>query len=181
MVLLPRTSVHRAVCPTCSVCLLQFTLGQCRPGQLTPSTRPQRVPEVLLQPGSTRVELTLLFENDAWPTTRPNSSRKRRLHRFRLLWLVPALRVALNTTRWLIRAQAAPVTHPVMEKLPVLGHPIKGASTDSLLAQSSAYYPGEGIPRVSAQFVLRYDETSDDDNYSPGFTISLTWQHTNLI
>ena len=31
-------------------------------------------------------------------------------------------------------------------------------------------YPGEGIPRVSARSVPRYDETSDDDNYPPGFT-----------
>ncbi len=30
-------------------------------------------------------------------------------------------------------------------------------------------YPGEGIPRISARSVPRYDETSDDDNYSPGF------------
>ncbi len=30
-------------------------------------------------------------------------------------------------------------------------------------------YMGEGIPRVSAWSVLRYDETSDDDGYPPGF------------
>ncbi len=31
------------------------------------------------------------------------------------------------------------------------------------------HYPGEGIPRVSAQSVPRYDETSDDDSYPPTF------------
>ncbi len=29
-------------------------------------------------------------------------------------------------------------------------------------------YVGEGIPRINAQSVPRYDETSDDDNYQPG-------------
>ncbi len=31
------------------------------------------------------------------------------------------------------------------------------------------HYIGEGIPRVSTRSVPRYDETSDDDNYQPGF------------
>ncbi len=57
--------------------------------------------------------------------------------RFRLLWLAPALCVALNTTRWFIREQAAPVTHSILEKLPVLGHAIKSTPTGSLLARSS--------------------------------------------
>ncbi len=35
---------------------------------------------------------------------------------------------------------------------------------------AGGYYPGEGIPRVSALSVPRYDETTDDDNYPPGFT-----------
>ncbi len=35
---------------------------------------------------------------------------------------------------------------------------------------AGGYYPGEGIPLVSTRSVPCYDETSDDDNYSPGFT-----------
>ncbi len=31
------------------------------------------------------------------------------------------------------------------------------------------HYIGEGVPRVSARSVPGYDETSDDDNYQPGF------------
>ncbi len=34
---------------------------------------------------------------------------------------------------------------------------------------AGGHYMGEGIPRVSAQSVPRYDETSDDDGYPPGF------------
>ncbi len=37
-------------------------------------------PEVLLQPGSTRVESTSLFKTDAWPTMRPDSSQRSRFH-----------------------------------------------------------------------------------------------------
>ncbi len=94
----------------CSVCLLQFTLGQCRLGHQTPSPPLQRAPEALLQPGSTRVEPKLLFKTDAWPTMRPDISKKSRFRRFRLLWSVPALRVALNMTRWFIRGQVVSVT-----------------------------------------------------------------------
>ncbi len=35
---------------------------------------------------------------------------------------------------------------------------------------AGGYYPSENIPRVSARSAPRYDETLDDDNYSPGFT-----------
>ncbi len=109
-VLLPRTSVHRGVCPTCSVCLLQFMLGQCWLGHHTRSPRLQHLPEVLLQPESTREEPKPLFETDAWPATRPDSSKRSWFHQFRLLWLVPAFHVVLNTARWFIRVQGVPVT-----------------------------------------------------------------------
>ena len=32
-----------------------------------------------------------------------------------------------------------------------------------------SHYIGESVPHVSARSVPRYDETSDDDNYQPGF------------
>ncbi len=31
------------------------------------------------------------------------------------------------------------------------------------------HYKGESVPRVSTRSVPRYEETSDDDNYQPGF------------
>ncbi len=34
---------------------------------------------------------------------------------------------------------------------------------------AGGHYMGEGISRVSTRSVPRYDETSDDDNYQPGF------------
>ncbi len=47
------------------------------------------------------------LQDDVWPITRPNL--RGRLDQFhRMLWLVPALCIALNTARWSIRGQTVP-------------------------------------------------------------------------
>ena len=43
------------------------------------------------------------------------------------------------------------------------------ARPEQLATSAGGHYQGEGIPHDSARSVPRYDETSDNDNYSPGF------------
>ncbi len=144
------------------------------------------VPKVLLQPGSTRVEPKPLFETDAWPTTRPDSSKKSWFRQFRLLWLVPVLRIAPNTARWFIRGQVVSVTLSMLEKLSALGHVIKSAPTDCPSARleqpfAGGHYMGEGIPHVSASLFLTTMELWMMIVILLVSMLNLTWSHTNLI
>ncbi len=56
-----------------------------------------------------------------------------------------------------------------MENPPVPGYTTKNTPTSC--PPVGGHYVGEDIPCINAWSVPHYDETSDDDNYQPGFSV----------
>ncbi len=144
-------------------------LRHCRLGHLAPRQQLQCTREVLLRPGLTRVGQIPLFQTNVWLTMKPDLGRKSRFHWARMPWLVPgaghsqvAQPGADGTCNPLLMGESVNPWTCHQERT----HKLSAYAKQPAIGSHCA---GEGILCINAQSVPRYDETSDDDNYQPGF------------